>query len=119
MIFTSSDTIYTLSSDIDARATGRKAQSWFSQFMTLMQGFVALMGIYTVCAVACCLWSRLKGPTVAPRAPSRMLVSTPTTALPTHALMTTVQAAVAVLAEVCVSVKEAQVALAADVASHA
>ncbi|DBA98916.1 hypothetical protein WJX77_010704 [Trebouxia sp. C0004] len=38
------------------------------------RGFVALMGIYTVCAFACCLWSQLKGPTVAPRYPSRMLV---------------------------------------------
>lgn len=43
----------------------------------LMQGFVALMGVYTVCAFACCLWSWLKGPTVAPTSPPRMLASTP------------------------------------------
>ncbi|KAL0046393.1 hypothetical protein WJX82_011172 [Trebouxia sp. C0006] len=41
---------------------------------TSNRGFVALMGVYTVCAFACCLWSWLKGPTVAPTSPPRMLV---------------------------------------------
>lgn len=46
-----------------------------------MQGFLALMVIYTFCAMVCTLWSWFKGPTAAAKTPSRMLVSTAQIAL--------------------------------------
>lgn len=46
-----------------------------------MQGFLALMAVYTFCAIVCTLWSWYKGPTVAAKTPSRMLVSTTQIAL--------------------------------------
>ena len=42
-----------------------------------LQGFVALMAIYTAFAFTCTAWSWFIGPTAKARQPSRMLVSHP------------------------------------------
>ena len=75
----------------------------------LMQGFVALMGVYTVCAFACCLWSWLKGPPLAPPAPPLMLAPSPPpppppphTAPVNSCIHDEFQAADSILAEMCV-----------------